>query len=70
MGLAHRHQCVLIAVNDQHRRGLVAQLTEFVAAVREGRPPTLPPESAREDLALVLAAYRSLDLGAPVAVEV
>jgi predicted dehydrogenase len=52
------------------RRGLVAQLTEFVAAVREGRPPTLPPESAREDLALVLAAYRSLDLGAPVAVEV
>ena len=52
------------------RRGLVAQLREFVAAVREGRPPTLPPESAREDLAMVLAAYRSLDLGVPVAVEV
>ena len=49
------------------RRGLVAQLAEFVAAVREGRPPALPPESAREDLALVLAAYRSLDIGAPVA---
>src|SRR5262245_6903509 len=43
------------------RRGLVAQLTEFIAAVREGRPPTLPPESARADLALVLAAYRSLE---------
>jgi predicted dehydrogenase len=52
------------------RRGLVAQLREFVAAVREGRPPALPPESAREDLAMVLAAYRSLELGAPAAVEV
>jgi predicted dehydrogenase len=48
------------------RRGLVAQLTEFVAAVREGRAPALPPESARADLALVLAAYRSLQTGRPV----
>ena len=52
------------------RRGLVAQLAEFVAAVRERRAPALPPESAREDLAMVLAAYRSLDLGVPVAVAV
>jgi UDP-N-acetyl-2-amino-2-deoxyglucuronate dehydrogenase len=52
------------------RRGLVAQLTEFVAAVREGRPPALPPESAREDLALVLAAYRSLETGSPEAPQV
>jgi predicted dehydrogenase len=49
------------------RRGLVAQLREFVAAVREGRPPSLPPESARADLALVLAGYRSLETGRPVA---
>jgi predicted dehydrogenase len=49
------------------RRGLVAQLAEFVASVREGRPPGLPPESARDDLALVLAAYRSLQTGRPVA---
>jgi predicted dehydrogenase len=48
------------------RRGLVAQLAEFVAAVREGRPPTLAPESARADLELVLAAYRSLETGRPV----
>jgi predicted dehydrogenase len=52
------------------RRGLVAQLAEFVAAVREGRPPSLPPEAARADLALVLAAYRSLETGHPVAPEV
>jgi predicted dehydrogenase len=52
------------------RRGLVAQLAEFGAAVREGRPPALPPESARADLALVLAAYRSLDTGRSVPPEV
>jgi predicted dehydrogenase len=47
------------------RRGLVAQLTEFVGAVRGGRAPSLAPESARADLALVLAAYRSLDTRLP-----
>jgi predicted dehydrogenase len=51
------------------RRGLAAQLAEFVAAVREGRPPTPPPESARADLGLVLAAYRSLSTGRPMAPE-
>jgi UDP-N-acetyl-2-amino-2-deoxyglucuronate dehydrogenase len=51
------------------RRGLVAQLAEFVAAVREGRVPGPPPESARADLALVLAAYRSLATNRPVAPE-
>jgi predicted dehydrogenase len=49
------------------RRGLQAQLGEFVAAVRDGRPPSLPPDSARADLALVLAAYRSLETGRPAA---
>ena len=54
---------VRVFVRD--RRGLVAQLTEFVGAVREGRPPRLAPESARADLALVLAAYESLETGRP-----
>jgi predicted dehydrogenase len=49
------------------RRGLIAQLNEFVAAVRDGRPTALAPESARADLELVLAAYRSLEIGGPVA---
>jgi predicted dehydrogenase len=48
------------------RRGLVAQLIEFVAAVREGREPALPPASTRQDLAVVLAAYRSIETGATV----
>ncbi len=50
------------------RRGLRAQLAEFVAAVREGRPPALRPEAARQDLAVVLAAYRSIETGRPASV--
>jgi len=48
------------------RRGLVAQLTEFVSAVRDGRPPEPAPEVGRADLELVLAAYRSIETGQPV----
>ncbi|MGH7320276.1 MAG: Gfo/Idh/MocA family protein [Candidatus Rokuibacteriota bacterium] len=51
------------------RRGLRAQLAEFVAAVREGRPPGLSPQSARDDLAVVLAAYRAIDTGRTVSLE-
>lgn len=48
------------------RRGLRAQLAEFVAAVRDGRPPAPPARSAREDLAVVLGAYRSIETGESV----
>ncbi len=48
------------------RRGLGAQLAEFVAAVRDGRPPALPARAARVDLAVVVAAYRSLETGQAV----
>jgi predicted dehydrogenase len=51
------------------RRGLVAQLGEFVGAVREGRPPGFSPESARADLAVVVAAYQALETGRPVTPE-
>jgi predicted dehydrogenase len=47
-------------------RGLRAQLAAFVAAVREGRPAAPDPRATREDLALVLAAYRSIDTGQTV----
>ena len=52
-----------IRVFVRDRRGLTAQLSEFVAAFREDRPPRLLPASAREDLAVVLAAYRSIETG-------
>ncbi len=48
------------------RRGLRAQLAEFVAALREERAPVLPPESARQDLAVVDGAYRSIETGLSV----
>jgi predicted dehydrogenase len=48
------------------RRGLSAQLGEFLAAVRERRPPALDPRSTRDDLAVVLAAYRSIETGRAV----
>ena len=77
LGVDHRGRALWLRGNRgqriqtflRDRRGLVAQLTEFVAAVREGRPPALLPESARADLALVLAAYRSLETGRPAAPE-
>jgi predicted dehydrogenase len=75
LGVDHRGRALWLRARSgtrvrgflRDRRGLAAQLAEFVAAVREGRPPALPPESARADLALVLAAYRSLETAGPVA---
>jgi predicted dehydrogenase len=49
------------------RRGLRAQLQEFVGTVGAGRAPVLSAESAREDLAVVLAAYRSIETSQTVA---
>jgi predicted dehydrogenase len=51
------------------RRGLAAQLRAFVAAVAEGRPPALPPASTRQDLAVVVAAYRAIATGQVVPVD-
>lgn len=51
------------------RRGLQAQLAEFVAAIGAGRDPVPAAAAARADLAVVEAAYRSLALGAPVTLE-
>jgi predicted dehydrogenase len=48
------------------RRGLRAQAGEFVGVARDGRAPALPAESARQDLAVVLAAYRSIETGETV----
>jgi predicted dehydrogenase len=50
------------------RRGHVTMLGEFVDAVRTGRPPEMDGAEGRKDLAVVLAAYRSLATGQPVEV--
>jgi predicted dehydrogenase len=53
-----------VYLRDQ--RGLRAQLAEFVEAVRAGRPPALDARSARDDVAVVAAAYASMESGLPV----
>lgn len=66
--LRDRHRSrVRVFLRD--RRGLRAQLAEFLAAVRERRPPVPPPESARDDLAVVQAAYRAMATGRPVRLD-
>ncbi len=44
------------------------QITDFVAAVREGRPPLVDGVEARKALVIVDALYRSAELGRWVSV--
>ena len=41
---------------------------EYLAALREGRPPPIDGQAARRNLAIVLAAYESARRGQPVEV--
>jgi predicted dehydrogenase len=45
------------------------EIDEFVAAVLEGREPSVPAEAGRETLALALAIYESSESGVPVALS-
>jgi predicted dehydrogenase len=47
-------------------RGHEAMLREFADAVESGRPPATDGQSGRRDLAVVLAAYRSVAERRPV----
>jgi UDP-N-acetyl-2-amino-2-deoxyglucuronate dehydrogenase len=47
----------------------LAQYRDFIAAVREGRPPAVTLEAGRRSLATVLAVYESARTGRPVEVE-
>jgi predicted dehydrogenase len=49
-------------------RGHEAMLAAFVAAIEEGKAPEMDGAAGRRDLAVVLAAYRSLATGSPVEV--
>jgi UDP-N-acetyl-2-amino-2-deoxyglucuronate dehydrogenase len=46
--------------------GHVRILSDFVLAVREGRPPLVPGEEGRRSLALVLSVYEAARTGRPV----
>ena len=47
----------------------LAQYRDFIAAVREGRPPAVTLEAGRRSLATVLAVYESARSGHPVSVK-
>lgn len=47
----------------------LAQYRDFIAAVREGRPPAVTLEAGRRSLATVLAVYESARSGRPVELE-
>ena len=48
---------------DRTMVGMVAELTEMVNSVREGRPPSITGQDGRAGLAAVLAVYRSAETG-------
>lgn len=50
-------------------RGYRAMLAEFLGAARAGRIPEMDGSEGRRDLALVLAAYRSIETDQPAEVE-
>ncbi|MFD7154272.1 Gfo/Idh/MocA family protein [Kribbella sp. NPDC059898] len=47
----------------------LAQYRDFIAAVRDGRPPAVTLEAGRRSLATVLAVYESARTGRPVELE-
>ena len=49
--------------------GMIAELSEMVNSVREGRPPSVTGEDGRAGLAAVQAIYRSAETGQWVAVS-
>jgi predicted dehydrogenase len=61
-------QQVRRSVKDDDPTGYRGEFEEFMAAVSENRPPVTPPQDARRDLEIVLAAYESLERGAPTTI--
>jgi predicted dehydrogenase len=59
------HHCYdpYLGHEDRIMVGMVAELTEMVEAVRQGRQPVPPGEAGRTALALVLATYQSAETG-------
>ena len=51
---------------DDHGNGLVPMVREFRSSILEGRRPAITGADGLADLALVLAAYESMETGLPV----
>lgn len=71
----HRQELEL-TVNGQTRavpvtphRGIAAQLADFAAAIRQGKPHRNPPEQAWQDVAVIEAMLRSAEAGCQMSPE-
>ncbi len=53
---------------EDYGNGLVPMVREFMSSIVEGRPPAMSGADGLADLALVLAAYESMETGLPVSV--
>ena len=51
---------------DNDYRGLVPMVQEFRQSILEGREPSMTGADGIDDLALVLKAYKSMELGVPL----
>ena len=51
---------------DDYGNGLVPMVREFLDSIQKGRPPAMTGTDGRADLAMVLAAYESMETGLPV----
>jgi predicted dehydrogenase len=57
-----------LTVQTRDERHFHREVAEFVAAIREGREPSVPAAAGRTTLEVVTAIYESARLGAPVEV--
>ncbi|WP_394619578.1 Gfo/Idh/MocA family protein [Lentzea sp. JNUCC 0626] len=60
---------VVIGESDDLDVAHLAQYTDFLEAVQEGRPPLVTTADARRALAVVLAVYESARTGTPIALN-
>ena len=58
-----------LQLQDEHR-GLAPMVQEFSRSIRENRLPSMSGAEAVEDLKIVVKAYESMELGAPVPLDV
>lgn len=64
---AGRESAAAAAGKDYYGTGHPAQIADFIAAVRTGRPPFVPAAAARQAVEVVLAVYESARRGTWVA---
>lgn len=66
---AYQYPAIVRVLGDSHKPMYVAELSEFLAAVREKREPAIGGADAIRTLAVIDAVFASARSGAPVSVR-